>query len=179
MNALYSEHWVNKHGDIPSQIWINAVASMTPEQFSYTVKSIEQRIMGGNAWCPTFAEVMALASGGAQFDYAGGLNRLLSKQKPTCRVELYVYEKYAFNLRASAHDKATRDYKRYIEQALELDKRGELHTNAEILARALPSPAVPNKFDAIREQYDNDITAFNPLQARINALRNKRNEWQQ
>lgn len=72
---------------------------------------------------------------------------------PQGKVEQWVYENAGWNIRTAAHDKAERMHKKFMQEAIEKEKRGTLKTNDDML-KALPVNSVKNDNDLAREEYE-------------------------
>ncbi len=147
-------------------MWIEAISSLTPQQLRFGVDKCKEKIFSGNAWAPDMADFLAMIHGHDEVDLDMAYSRLLSKV-PEGRIEQWVYERAAFNIRRESDTKARQMFKRYMKEAMELDKQGKLETNEDIL-KALPRVSTVNLNDIERENHKDKPHKFTD---RINKLR--------
>lgn len=166
MSELYTDKWIRKNGAVASTMWIEAISSLTPQQLRFGVDKCKEKIFSGNAWAPDMADFLAMIHGHDEVDLDMAYSRLLAKS-PEGRIEQWVYEKAAFNIRRESDTKARQMFKRYMKEAMELDKQGKLETNEDIL-KALPRVSTVNLNDIERENYKDKPHKFTD---RINKLR--------
>ena len=167
MVKMYST-WTRVNGAEPSSLWISEIALLEDSQLRSAILKCREAIKTGDTWAPDYAKFMAIASGMTQVDYFAAFNRCLSK-KPLGRIEQWVYENAAFNLRSMAHDKAEIAHKKWMNEATEKERKGELMLNAEIIARALPEKVDRNVNDIKRQEFE-ESGKKNPFQARIDKM---------
>lgn len=152
MVELYSDKFIKKNGAIASKLWSEALNTLTDEQIKKGIFKCKERIFEGNAWAPDLSEFLALIHGQTAKDFQSAFFRLLDK-KPDGRIERWVYEKASFNIRAMSHENAEKAHKRFMLEAIELDRAGKLTLNEdEILL--LPVHSVKNLNDIKREEYE-------------------------
>lgn len=120
---------------------------MTVEQIRI---SVSKSLTEGNGWPPSLPEF--IARGTEAIDYDAAYFRCLN-QKPEGRVEKWVYEKAYYNIRTQGDKEARKDHKRFMKQAEELEKRGELTLPEEELI-GLPVHSVKNLNDRKREEWE-------------------------
>ena len=149
---MYTDKWIRKNGAVASSIWIEAIASLTPQQLRQGVDKCKEKILSGNAWAPDMADFLAMIHGHDDVDYDLAYFRLINKE-PEGRVETWVYEKCAFNIRRESDDKARRTFKARMKEAMELERLGKLELNEDIL-KALPPNSVMNVNDLERQKYE-------------------------
>ncbi len=166
MSELYTDKWIRKNGAVASTMWIEAISSLTPQQLRFGVDKCKEKIFSGNAWAPDMADFLAMIHGHDEVDLDMAYSRLLAKS-PEGRIEQWVYEKAAFNIRRESDTKARQMFKRYMKEAMELDKQGKLETNEDIL-KALPRVSTVNLNDIERENHKDKPHKFTD---RIKALR--------
>ncbi len=143
------------------------------DQLESAIIKCREIIKLGETWAPDYARFMSIASGMTQVDYFAAFNRCLNK-KPSGRIEEWVYENAAFNLRSMSHDRAEVSHRKWMNEAIEKERKGELMLNAEILARALPEKVDRNLNDITRQEFDQSGKK-NPFQDRIDKmLRNRK-----
>lgn len=166
MLEMYSDHWEKKNGTEPSDMWRNAINSLTDEQLKFGIDECRRRIFNGNPWPPNMANFLAMVHGHSDIDFQGAFWRCLNK-KPAGKIEQWVSQNIGYNVRVSSHDNAARLHKRWMMDAIERDSRGELVMPGEKL-RALPVHSVKNLNDQKREEYEQRHgTALNPRIAEI------------
>ena len=103
-----------------------------------------------------------------EVDFDMAYSRLLNKE-PQGRVEQWVYERAAFNIRRESDDKARKSFKRFMKEAMELERLGKLELNEDML-KALPPNSVMNVNDLERQKYEQSGKTHK-FADRINALR--------
>ena len=167
MTELYTSKWESKNGLVASSIWLEAIASLSNEQLRKGVNKCKERIFNGDAWAPDLADFLALIHGHTDVDFQAAFQRCLSKS-PEGRVEQWVYENAGYNIRASNHDSAERMHKKYMKQAIEMERQGKLVLNEDRL-KALPPNSVKNVNDIEREKFEQSGKK-NPFQERIDKL---------
>lgn len=160
---------MKRNGAIASNLWMEALQTLTNEQIKLGIDRCKQKIFGGNAWPPDLAEFLALIHGHSEVDYHAAFLRCLSKS-PEGRIEQWVYENAGYNIRVSTHEAAERMHKKFMREAIEKDSRGELKLNDEML-KALPVNSVKNDNDLERERYNEAHN--NELHPRIKKLLGK------
>lgn len=171
MEELYSSKWVKKNGAIASSLWLEALSTLTNEQIKTGLQRCKDKIFGGNAWAPDLAEFLAMIHGHDDVDFDMAYSRMLARE-PEGRVEQWVYERAAFNIRRESDDKARRSFKRFMKEAMELERQGKLQLNEEML-KALPPNSVINTNDLERQKYESSGKKHR-LADRINALRKRK-----
>ena len=152
MGEMYTDKWIRKNGAVASSIWIEAIASLTPQQLRQGVDKCKEKILSGNAWAPDMADFLAMIHGHDEVDFDMAYSRLLNKS-PEGRVEQWVYERAAFNIRRESDDKARKSFKRFMKEAMELERLGKLELNEDML-KALPPNSVMNVNDLERQKYE-------------------------
>ncbi len=165
---MYST-WTRVNGSEPSEIWIAEIALLSDQQLRNAILKCREIIRGGDTWAPDYAKFMAIASGRTEVDYFAAFHRCLDK-KPEGRVEQWVYENASFNIRSMSHENAERSHRKWMNEAIEKDRRGELILNEEILAKALPEKVERNVNDIKRQEWE-DSGKKCPFQDRINKLK--------
>ncbi|CAL9959668.1 hypothetical protein VPHK250G1_0045 [Vibrio phage K250 g1] len=100
-------------------------------------------------------------------------SRMIAKE-PEGRIEQWVYEKAAFNLRRESDAIARRNHKRFMKEAIELERLGKLKLNEEML-KALPPNSVINANDLARQEFEQkNGRSLNPrIQAILDAKKLK------
>lgn len=152
MTSYYTDKWTSKNGAAPSSSWITELGILTDEQIRKGIIACRDKIRKGDQWPPDLSEFLALIHGHTDIDYHAAFIRCLNKE-PQGRIEQWVYENAGWNIRTSAHDKAERMHKKFIQEAIEREKRGTLKTNDDIL-KALPVNSVKNDNDIAIERYE-------------------------
>lgn len=175
MEGLYSNHWTNKHGGTANQQWVDFLSTVPPAQIKTGIENLRARILTGNAYAPSLAEFISLCSGAT--DLEGAYFRCLNK-KPEGRVEKWVFENAFFNMRSASDDLARKIHRKFFEQAVRLDARGELVLNSEKL-KSLPPNSVKNLNDLERERFEQkNGKSLNPrIQAIIETKRKASSEF--
>ena len=151
MTELYSRKWTKNNGTLASPLWLEALSTLSNDQIKLGVDKCKQRLFEGNHWAPDLSEFLSMIHGTSDVDYQAAFHRCLSKS-PKGRVETWVYENAGYNIRISSHDSAERMHKKYMKQAMDLDRRGELTLNEEML-KALPANSITNLNDKARNEY--------------------------
>lgn len=126
--------------------------------------SVSKSLTEGNGWPPSLPEFINL--GYEQIDYHAAFMRCLAK-KPEGRVEQWVYENAGYNIRVSSHEAAERLHKKFMNEGIEKEKRGELELQDDMLV-ALSVNSVKNMNDLKREEYEaSHGKVLNPRIAKI------------
>lgn len=120
---------------------------MTVEQIR---TSVSKFLLSGNGWPPSLPEF--IAGGSEEVDFHAAFMRCLNKE-PQGRAEQWVYENAGWNIRTASHEKAERMHKKFLQEAIEKEQRGDLQLNEEML-KALPVNSVKNDNDLAREDYE-------------------------
>lgn len=165
MIKMYST-WTRVNGAEPTELWISEIALLEDSQLRSAILKCREMIKAGDTWAPDYARFMSIASGMTQVDYFAAFNRCLSK-KPTGRIEQWVYENASYNICRMGHDKAEIAHKKWMNEAIEKERRGELMLNAEILARALPEKVDRNLNDIKRQEFDGKKHKFSDRIAKL------------
>lgn len=152
MSELYTDKWIKKNGAVASSIWMEAIASLTPEQLRDGVEKCKKKIFRGDTWAPDLADFLAMIHGHTDIDYHAAFMRCLNR-KPEGKFEQWVNENVGYNIRTSTHEKAERLHKKSMLEAIELDRRGELRLHKDMFL-ALPPNSVKNANDLAREEYE-------------------------
>lgn len=109
-------------------------------------------IRRGDQWPPDLSGFLALIHGHDEINFDMAYSRMIAKA-PEGRVEQWVYEKAAFNIRRESDVIARRSHKRFMKEAMELERLGKLELNEDML-KALPPNSVKNMNDLAREEYE-------------------------
>lgn len=110
-----------------------------------------------------------MVHGQTDVDYHAAFLRCLDK-KPQGRPETWVYQNAGYNIRVSSHEAAERMHKKFLREAMEKEKRGELVLADEML-KALPPNSVRNLNDIKREEFEQQNgKALNPAIERLMKL---------
>lgn len=99
---------------------------------------------------PTLGEFVELLEG-RQVDFDAAFWRMIDN-KPEGRAEKHVSAKIGFNLRRMADDKARREFKKLLSNAIERERRGELVLDEDLAGKALAKHSVKNANDLAREK---------------------------
>lgn len=163
---------MRKNGEIAGRMWIQALATLSKEQIRIGVSRCEDKIIKGDQWPPDLAEFMAMIHGHTDVDFHAAFFRCLEK-KPVGRIEQWVYENASYNIKRLSHEQAERSHKKFMLEAIERDKRGELLLNSEIMQKALPEKVERNLNDIHRQKFE-ESGKVNPLQGRIDKIKSMR-----
>ena len=169
MTGLYTSKWTRKNGELADKLWIKALMTLSKDQIRLGVQKCEEKIFKGDQWPPDLAEWLAMIHGHSDIDFMSAFHRCLEK-RPEGRIETWVYEKASYNIKRMGHEQAERSHRKWMLEAIELDKKGELMLNAEILAKALPEKIDRNLNDIKRQEFE-ESGKKNPFQDRINKLK--------
>lgn len=134
---------------------------MTVEQIR---ASISKFLLSGNAWPPSLPEF--IGGGTDEVDFHAAFMRCLNREPQGC-AEQWVYENASFNIRTASHENAERMHKKFLQEAIKKEQRGDLKLNEEML-KALPVNSVKNDNDLAREAYEQrNGKKLNPRIAKI------------
>lgn len=142
---------MKKNGAIASDLWMEALQTLTNAQIKLGIDRCKEKIFSGNAWPPDLGEFLSMIHGQTDVDYHAAFLRCLAKT-PEGRIEQWVHEKAGYNIRVSTHEAAERMHKKFMKEAIEKDKRGELKLNDDML-KALPVNSVKNLNDIKQEEW--------------------------
>ena len=151
MGELYTTKWTKRNGSVASDLWLEAISTLSDHQIKSGIDKCKERIFSGNAWAPDLSEFLAMIHGHTDVDFHGAFLRCLAKE-PEGRIEKWVFENAGYNIRVSSHESAERLHKKFMREAIEKDRRGNLTLKEEEL-KALPVNSVKNTNDLVREQY--------------------------
>lgn len=136
----------------PSSSWITEIGLLSDEQIRKGIIACRDKIRKGDQWPPDLSEFLSLIHDHTDIDYHAAFIRCLSG-KPQGKLEQWVYEYDSWNIKRAPHDKAERMHKKFMQEAIEMEKRGALRTNDDIL-KALPVNSVRNDNDIAIERYE-------------------------
>lgn len=154
MLGMYADKWVNKNGSIPSEMWTQAIATLTDQQINFGVDKCREKIFSGDPWAPDLADFLAMIHSNSEIDFHAAFLRCLRNAEDG-RVEKWVCENIGFNIRAISNDSASILHKKWMLTAIEKERKGELILNSE-MAPALPPKSVKNLNDLTREAFDRE-----------------------
>jgi hypothetical protein len=152
MGELYTTKWTKRNGDIASDLWLEALGTLTDEQIQLGMDKCKQKIFKGDYWAPDLSEFLALIHGHSSIDFHSAFLRCLNKN-PEGRIEQWVHENAGYNIRVSSNEKAERMHKKYMMEAIDRDNRGDLILNEDRLI-GLPQHSVKSVTDLAREKYE-------------------------
>lgn len=129
-------------------------------------------IRRGDQWPPDLSGFLSLIHGHDEINFDMAYSRMIAKE-PEGRVEQWVYEKAAFNIRRESDVIARRNHKRFMKEGMELERLGKLQLNEDML-KALPPNSVINANDLARQKYEEKHGK--KLNPRIQAILNSKNK---
>ncbi|EPK6472059.1 replication protein P [Klebsiella variicola] len=62
MGEIFSNRWILKNGEEPSELWIAQIGSMSEAQITLVCRQCMERCAAGSTWPPDLAEFVALVS---------------------------------------------------------------------------------------------------------------------
>ncbi|CAM0019413.1 hypothetical protein VPHD171_0044 [Vibrio phage D171] len=173
LTEYYTDKFIKKNGEVPSSTWITEIGLLSDEQLRRGVIACRDNIRRGDQWPPDLSGFLALIHGQDETNFDMAYSRMIAKE-PEGRIEQWVYEKAAFNLRRESDVIARRNHKRFMKEAIELERLGKLKLNEEML-KALPPNSVINANDLARQEFEQkNGRSLNPrIQAILDAKKLK------
>lgn len=148
------------------------IGYLTDEQIQYGLMKCRDKCRSGDQWPPDLSEFLAMIHGQSDVDYQGAFIRCLEK-KPSGRVEKWVFQNYGFNIRSMSHDNGERKHKKFMREAAERDRRGDLVLQEEML-KALPPNSVINTNDVWAKEYESEHgKTLDPRIQKLRAIQGK------
>lgn len=134
-----------------------------------------EKIRDGDQWPPDLSEFLALINGHSAVDFYAAFTRCMDR-KPLGRAETWVFQNSGFNLRAVSQDSAERMHKKFLKEAIEKERRGDLVLH-EDMPLGIAEHSVKNVNDIAREEYLEKNGQYTcPRLARMMALSKKNRE---
>lgn len=151
MVSLYGKLWVSIHGAEPSEEWIRFLNGLGELQINRMFVICHSRLFNGVVFPPVLGEFITAVDQRTKTEVEEAYSRFLSKT-PQGRAEKWVISNADWNLRRATAGTELDIYTKYLRQADELEKRGNLILAEEEL-RALPRHTSIAVTDKAREEY--------------------------
>lgn len=133
---MYQGRWTHQNGKTPSKVWLALLSKIGPDGCRKLVSRCRDEIRLGNKWPPTVAEAEAMLLTRSQAEYESAYARWMAKQ-PEGRPEQWVFANASWNLKRTAAGRELSEFIKYLKQADELERSGQLELPQDELL-ALP-----------------------------------------
>ncbi|MEZ9681939.1 hypothetical protein AB4306_18480 [Vibrio splendidus] len=140
------------NGEQPSTEWANFLISLTAKQTNRMINICRERLSEGDRFPPTLGEFAALVDLRTKKELERAFVRFEANQ-PEGRAEKHVVASTGWNLKRATASKQFGEFVKYLRVADELELKGELREEGEVL-KALPVHSAVSIADQQREEFN-------------------------
>jgi len=161
MVELYTDKWTSKNGLMPSNLWIEALNSLSNDDIKSGLGLCKDRIFQGNEWPVDLSGFLALVYGTDKTEISKAFQRFQNgKEKPRNDIEFNVKREVGYMCKQLTYEKSENLYIKTYLKFLEMQRRGEpMPSKDQLLITATATIT------------DRDIEIQNRAQAMLNGER--------